>query len=107
MGTKTISISKDFSPYPAGRFRFDGPYTGEKFRVEYIAAALCAYDHVIVDLTGTLGIGNSFLEEAFGGLVRNEDFTVSELRQRLTIIGGVPSDMEVSWGKIEKAGRCS
>lgn len=67
---KTISVAKDFSPYPAGRFCTDGPYSGEAFREKVLAPVLDAGEQAVIDLDGARGYGSSFLEEAFGGLVR-------------------------------------
>ena len=37
-----------------------------------------------IDLDGTEGYGSSFLEEAFGGLIRDDGFRVASLKERLT-----------------------
>lgn len=37
---KIINIRENFSRYPAGRYRADGPYNGEKFREELLVPAL-------------------------------------------------------------------
>lgn len=66
----TISIARDFSPYPAGRKRGDGPFTGEKFREEILRPLLVREHHVILDIDGVEGLPSSFLEEVFGGLIR-------------------------------------
>jgi hypothetical protein len=71
MPTKVINVAKDFSRYPVGRFVADGPYSGEKFRNQFLLPALSASGSmVVVELDGARGYGSSFLEEAFGGLVR-------------------------------------
>ncbi len=70
MKSQTINIAKDFSRYPAGRFFEDGPYSGQKFREEILKPALEANKDITLELDGTRGYGSSFLEEAFGGLVR-------------------------------------
>lgn len=67
---KQISVAKDYSRYPAGRFKSDGPANGEKFRTVYLVPALERSESTTIDLDGTRGYGSSFLEEAFGGLVR-------------------------------------
>ena len=69
-----ISIAKDFSKYPAGRFPEDGPYNGTTFREEMLVPRLnelTAPERLEVTLDGVAGVGSSFLEEAFGGLVRS------------------------------------
>lgn len=68
--TKMIDIAKDFSPYPAGRYHDDGPFSGEKFRDEYLRPVLESGEKAVINLDGARGYGSSFLEEAFGGLVR-------------------------------------
>ncbi len=67
---KFIRLAADFSRYPAGRYVKDGPYSGERFREEYLRPVLDKSEQVIIELDGTRGYGSSFLEEAFGGLVR-------------------------------------
>lgn len=86
MTEKMIRIADDFSPSPIGRYRTDSETSGEAFRVDLLVPALRKYDQVTVDMDGTDGYGSSFLEEAFGGLVRNEGFTEIQLKNRLKII---------------------
>lgn len=84
--TRIISISKDFSNVPLGRFQDDSDFNGTTFRLEYLIPALAENNHVLIDLDNTEGYGSSFLEEAFGGLVRLHSFTKEELATRLTFI---------------------
>lgn len=84
MQTTMISVLNNFSENPAGRYRTDGPNSGQRFREELLAPALETSDSVTVDLDGALGFGSSFLEEAFGGLVR-QGFDASELHRKLEI----------------------
>lgn len=83
--TKTIDIGRDFSRVPAGRHSADGDYSGEAFREKLLAPALREFTDVRVILDNTEGFGSSFLEEAFGGLVRVSGFTAEFLRKHLTI----------------------
>ena len=80
--TLRISVRDDFSRFPAGRFITDGPHSGQKFRedvlVPRIADAKTRHEKLHIQLDGTLGYGSSFLEEAFGGLIRNRRLTVRE-----------------------------
>lgn len=67
---KTISIANDFSRYPAGRKENDGPFSGESFRKKFLEPAMSENIPIVIVLDGARGYGSSFLEEAFGGLVR-------------------------------------
>ncbi len=68
-GRKVINIANDFSKFPGGRRKADGPYSGEEFRDTLLIPALKDYDYVEVQLDGVVGYPASFLEEAFGGAV--------------------------------------
>lgn len=71
MTSKIINIAKDYSRYPAGRYAKDGPASGEEFREKFLIPALESDSEVIeVYFDGARGLASSFLEEAFGGLVR-------------------------------------
>lgn len=85
MENKNISIANDFSKFPSGRYYGDGPFSGEKFREEYIVPALKKYDKVIINIDGVRGFSSSFLEEAFGGIIRNKYFTKEKLKEKLQI----------------------
>lgn len=67
-----VDVGADFTPFPAGRTRSDGPFCGEVFRDKFLRPHLDKHEAVIVVLDTALGYGSSFLEEAFGGLIRLE-----------------------------------
>jgi hypothetical protein len=70
--SKVINIGRDFSRYPAGRYVSDGPYSGEAFRDRFLVPALRdSTGKIVIEFDGARGYGSSFLEEAFGGLVRS------------------------------------
>ncbi|MEZ9252687.1 STAS-like domain-containing protein [Vibrio splendidus] len=83
-----ISIDvTEFSKEPFGRYATDSDFHGERFRNEVLKSKLPQplREDVVVDFTRiSLGVGSSFLEEAFGGLVR-DGFDKDELRQYLKI----------------------
>lgn len=85
MNKLQIRVAEDFSKYPLGRDNNDGHFNGEKFRKEFLVPALKENSLVDVYLDGPRGYGSSFLEEAFGGLVRKEGFTVEQLKNLLRI----------------------
>ena len=68
--TKIINFVQDFSKYPGGRYITDGPYSGELFREQHLIPALESNEKVVIEFDGAAGYPVSFLEEAFGGLVR-------------------------------------
>lgn len=70
MAVKAINVREDFTRFPAGRYISDGSYSGQRFRDEFLVPALNSSDLVEIYLDGTLSPGSSFLEEAFGGLLR-------------------------------------
>lgn len=80
-----ISIASDFSRFPGGRYVTDGPHSGEKFRDNVLIPAFSKNEKVSVNLDGTRGYGSSFLEEAFGGLVR-KGINVADINNKLEII---------------------
>ncbi|MCW9737686.1 STAS-like domain-containing protein [Morganella morganii] len=86
MNQKIITIVKDFSKKPYGRYFADGDSSGEEFRKKILAPALKQFDQVIVDLTGYNRYGRSFIDEAFGGLIRDENFSKPELDRKLKYI---------------------
>ncbi|MEG2664506.1 MAG: STAS-like domain-containing protein [Hafnia sp.] len=65
-----IIYIKEFSKYPGPRYESLGENSGEKFRDSFLIPAMLENDAVSVDFDGVFGYGSSFLEEAFGGLVR-------------------------------------
>lgn len=102
----TFKIASEFSFVPAGRYVTDGAYTGERFREEFLKPMLERENVVEIDIDGAAGYGSSFLEEAFGGLVRKGYFSAKQLHERLKIINRDPeySTYQVSiWRFIDAA----
>lgn len=81
-----IRIAKDFSRVPAGRYYSDGPFSGERFRKEKLEPPLLNGDRVEVIFDGARGYGSSFLEEAFGGLVRDKVIPAAQVLDRITLV---------------------
>ncbi|MBU8921513.1 MAG: STAS-like domain-containing protein [Bacteroidales bacterium] len=69
-----LTVCKEFSSTPGPRYISEGDFSGELFRNKVLGPALqnALKEDVplVVDLDGTAGFGTSFLEEAFGGLIR-------------------------------------
>lgn len=83
--THTISVARDFSKTPGPRFIKQGDWSGEKFR-RLLEDRLRRYGQIVVDLDGTRGYGSSFLDEAFGGLVRECILKRDEFQRRVEIL---------------------
>lgn len=84
-----LSIAEQFSRYPGPRYRNDGPYSGEQFREELllpaVRSAIQSNGLLTVVLDQVAGYGSSFLEEAFGGLIR-EGLSIEDLSKHLEIV---------------------
>jgi len=69
----TLNIAKEFSTTPGARYKEQGPFSGQQFREEVLLPkfkSLSGNDRLEITLDGVIGYATSFLEEAFGGLVR-------------------------------------
>lgn len=87
-----LSIAKDYSRFPSGRDERDGPNNGKRFRDEFL---LPKYEEararavpLVVNLDGVLSFGSSFLEEAFGGMIRVKGVSRRELMRTLRLEAG-------------------
>ena len=83
----TIDVA-EFSTTPFGRYIQDSDYSAEKFRETVLIPTIneARGEDVKVDFSKVaLGVGSSFLEEAFGGLVR-QGFDKKQLIEHLIII---------------------
>ncbi|GAB2621580.1 STAS-like domain-containing protein [Emticicia sediminis] len=89
METILLSVAKDFSTTPGPRYDWEGSFCGEHFRENVlkpkIEEALKGNKKLKIDLDGTAGFGTSFLEEAFGGLVRNNGYTSNQILDTIDI----------------------
>lgn len=104
----TISIVNNFSRTPGPRYIAEGDFSGELFRKEHLLPNVkMAMEHnedIIVDLDGASGYGTSFLEESFGGLVREDKISYDFLKAHLKIKSD-EDDIYVDeiWDYIDKA----
>ena len=85
-----LKIAKEFSTTPGPRHESEGPFSGEIFRKNTLAPlvkkAINENQILTIDLDGTEGYGTSFLEEAFGGLIRSEHISFKALEEHLNYI---------------------
>lgn len=78
-----INLRKDFNPSPAGRYITDGKFSGERFRNEFLVPNLKKYNKVIINLDGLDGIGPSFWDEAFAGLIIKENYSIEQILEKI------------------------
>lgn len=92
MSDYVLSLAREFTRHPGPRRISQGPNSGEKFR-KLLVKRMRDHDRITVDLDGTSGIGSSFLDEAFGGLVFAEGFSRKDVESRVK----VKSDLDSSY----------
>jgi len=103
MTLKKINLTKDFHLRPFGRYLSDSNRSAEAFRDNLLIPAIQSNHQVILDLSGTNYYGSSFLEETFGGLVR-QGITMACLKRKLKIIHSkLPSIVSEAWEYVEEA----
>ena len=86
-----INVARDYSPTPLGRYNTHGKFSGQRFRDEYLIPALKRNTYLVIDFDGVAGLPSSFLEEAFGGLIRKGVISAKEFQSRVKIQATKPS----------------
>jgi hypothetical protein len=85
-----IKIATDFSKRPCARFLSEGDFPGEEFREKILLPklkeAISKNVKLEIDLDGTAGLGTSFLEESFGGLIRVDKIKYEDVIKTLVLI---------------------
>lgn len=97
-----INVAKDFTKFIGGRLAIHGSFSGEDFRNLQLIPALKKYRHVVINLDGTLGLGYSFLEEAFGGTIRC-GYEVN--RKTLSLVSADAEVLQDIWSYIDEANK--
>lgn len=85
-----VNIARDFDPYPWGREQ------GRDFRERILKPKLRPIlsgsgERLTVDLDGCRMLGSSFLEEAFGGLVRHRVIDKHDFNRVIVLKASSPS----------------
>jgi len=103
-----IKISEEFSKTPGARYLDEGEFWGEDFRERILTPklkeAIASGKGLLIDLDGTAGYGTSFLEEAFGGLIRKDGFLFQQLNKILSFKSNEEKYLiEDIWGYMKDA----
>ncbi len=97
----TVVISKDYTLTPGPRKISQGKFSGEDFRINVLEPnfkkCLNSNSKLTVDLDGTYGYFDSFLEEVFGGLARS--YNPKLVKEKIIIVSKEDPDLIL---KIEK-----
>lgn len=101
----TINVARDFTRFPSGRLKKNGETSGEGFREKFLEEPIKNGEKITVELDGTIGYGSSFLEEAFGGLVRKLNIAPDKLLDQLTLASQDVSIVEEITNYIKDAGK--
>lgn len=98
-----INIARDFSAHPGGRHKKFGEGSGEEFRNRFLEKQLREGETIVVELDDVSGYPPSFLEEAFGGLIRL-GFTEMQLKRHLQFKAGPAYEAYIGmiWEYISK-----
>ena len=87
---KTLNIANEFSTTPGARYENEGPFPGKEFRERILAPrikdAIKNSEQLKITLDGTAGLGTSFLEESFGGLIREDKIPYENILKTLKFV---------------------
>jgi hypothetical protein len=93
-----IKISTDFSRIPAARYPWEGDFCGQDFRenvlLPKLKEAIRKNEKLYIDLDGTAGMGTSFLEESFGGLIRIDKISYEDIKKTIEFLSNADEDYE-------------
>lgn len=98
-----VNVARDFTRFPSGRSKLKGDTSGEAFREKFLEPAIKEGKEIVVELDGTIGYGSSFLEEAFGGLIRSLNIPAASIMNILRIKSSDPTLIDEVEGYIRDA----
>lgn len=85
-----LKIATDFSKAPGARYKEEGDFPGKEFREDVLypkyKEAKSRGCKLIVNLDGTAGLGTSFLEESFGGLIRTNNLNYKDIIETIEFV---------------------
>ena len=99
-----LNITKEFSSTPGGRYKTQGSFSGEEFRDGLLKTkynSLKNGEKLTINFDGGYGYGTGFLEESFGGLVR-DGYDGKELLENINFISNDNPDVIIKVIKFIK-----
>lgn len=110
---KELHVITQFSKSPYARYSSEilpgqedtsGQHFREKFLAPLLIEAIKNQHKLKVVLTGYNRYARSFIDEAFGGLIREENIQYADIKKYLVIVhDDLPSIVDLCWSRIEKA----
>ena len=101
------NVARQFSRTPSARVFEEGKFPGAELRqiiAPLIKECIDKKESFIINLDGASGYGTSFLEEVFGGLIRNEEINYQDLKSVLHFITKEEPELEAEiWEYIDDA----
>ena len=90
-----LDVAENFSANPGGRYSRHGSFSGEEFRQRVLAPLLkqaVEQDSILRVRIDTVhrSYQSSFLDEAFGGLIRDCGFSADQVAKHLDIVNESP-----------------
>lgn len=86
----SLNIAREYSRCPGARYESEGDYSGARFREEFLLPKLkeAIETGVVLEvvLDGSAGYSTAFIEESFGGLIREDGLSLQEVKDHLRII---------------------
>lgn len=113
MANLVLNIAKDFSRCPGARYPSEGDFSGQDFRENFLSPkvteAINSGVLLEVILDGSAGYSTSFIEESFGGLVRERKYSLDQLESVLVIksdedptyIDDIKAYMRNAWAHLQ------
>lgn len=90
-----LNIVSEFTDTPGGRYIAQGPYSGEEFRDTILKVkydyCLLKNEKLVINFDGGYGYPISFIDEAFGGMVRDGYSAKKMLKNMVFISNDCPS----------------
>lgn len=102
MTNKRYKFAEEFTKFPGGRFKKNGPFSGEMFRDDVLLPLIKEADVLEIDLTGVKGLPSSFLDESFGEVAKRLGIDSVKARLKLECEDD-PLMVDVIWAKMAKA----
>lgn len=102
-----LNIAKEYTDLPGGRYSYQGLHSGEDFRESLLRVkydyCLSNNEKLIINLDGGYGYPSAFLEESFGGMVREGYNGKKMIKNMVFITNDEPSLEEKIIGYIKEA----